>query len=258
MAEFSARRTSFSWDWPRFFPGGLYFLVPYPLTLFLLFVLLAWRALVADRFLTAGVFGGLAALSYPSGLVLVGVFGLYLLFVGWSWPRPKLARSIALTCGLTALGLAVFLVFLQIKVGHWDAFFQVQAKYGYGLHDPLGVFLEKIVAMFRGEYRGREEFQGFQHLVVSGWILGLLIVATRDRARPPASVERLSLIYGFAFWLFPMVVGSGALLWRAQALLLPTVVVGRRFSTPVLALVFSTAVLLCGELTLQYFKNWLP
>ena len=83
-------------------------------------------------------------------------------------------------------------------------------------------------------------------------------MTTRDPKRPPSARELLTLIYGGAFWLFPMVVGSGALLWRAEALLLPTVALGRRLSVPTLAALLIVATLLDGELTLQYFKNWLP
>jgi hypothetical protein len=89
-------------------------------------------------------------------------------------------------------------------------------------------------------------------------MLSLLVVTTRDRERPPSSLELLCLIQGVTFWLFPLVLGSSVLLWRAQALLLPTVVLVKRFSRPTQAILLTVSVLLSGEEALQYLKNWLP
>jgi hypothetical protein len=54
------------------------------------------------------------------------------------------------------------------------------------------------------------------------------------------------------------VLGSSVLLWRSQALLMPTVVLAKRFSRSTQAIVLTVSVLLSGEEALQYLKNWLP
>ena len=112
--------------------------------------------------------------------------------------------------------------------------------------------------MFRGEYRAREEFQGFQSLLCAGLILALTVVTTHDKQRPPAPVETLALTHGLTFWLFPLVLGTSVLPWRTEALMMPAVVLFKRFSRPTQAILLCVFVLQSGELTLQYFKNWLP
>jgi len=241
-----------------FFPGQLYYLVPYPIPLYLLLILLVFKFLLAERYVWSGVCGALASICYSSAPALVLTLAIYLVIAHRTWPIGRQLRPLLLTCGLTAAGYLLFLVFLQLDVGHWDANLRVLGKYGVGLYDPLATFLEKTVAMFRGEYRGREEFQGFQHLFCAGLMLSFLVVTTRDRTWPPSSLETLCLIQGLTFWLFPLVLGSSVLLWRSQALLMPTVVLAKRFSRPTQAIVLTVSVLLSGEEALQYLKNWLP
>lgn len=241
-----------------FFPGALYFIVPYPTPLFLLLILLTFKFLLAERYALAGVCGAMGSLAYSSAPALVLTLGIYLLIAHRRWPIARQVRPLLLTCGLTALGYVLFLAFLQLDVGHWDANLKVQEKYGLGIYDPLATFLEKVVAMFRGEYRGREEFQGFQMIFCSGLMLSFLVLTTRDTKRPPSQLETLCLVQGLTFWLFPLVLGSFVLEWRAEALLLPTVVLAKRLSRPSQAVLVTLSILLFGELTLQYFKNWLP
>lgn len=241
-----------------FFPGSLYYLVPYPIPLYLLLILLTFKFLLAERYLWAGAIGALASLCYSSAPALVITLTVYLLIVHRGWPLRRQLPPLLLTCGLTAAGYLLFLVFLQLDVGHWDANLKVLGKYGVGLYDPLATFMEKTVAMFRGEYRGREEWQGLHHLLCSALMLTFLVTTTRDKTRPPTPLETLCLTQGVTFWVFPLALGSSVLLWRAQALLLPTIVLFKRLSRATQAILLVVCVLLAGEQALQYLKNWLP
>lgn len=233
-----------------FFPGQIFYQSAFPLSLFICAVLTSLWCLERGRFLLAGLAAAVAAYSYSTGFLLVPVLGLAILLHhrGPSWAETL--RRLALVAGVAALGFAAVLLTHHLALGKWSAFFMVQAKYGHGLHEPLGTLLTAM----KGLFGAPPSYPALQTALVAGLVL-VLVVSSPWRLERERARDHTLRIYGLAFWLFPLIMGSGVSLFRAEALLLPLVPVMARLRAPVLVVLLAVFLLLAGAMTLLFFAN---
>jgi len=240
-----------------FFPGFVFLHAAFPLSLELVFLLLATACLVRERYLPAGLAGAAAAFTYTSGALFAAVAA------GWLTIRllkgdlsfPAWVRGLLLASGLTAAGLALVFVIHWGATGHWDALFKIQSQYVEGVHNPLSTFLGKISRVVRWPYRMKTAIS-WQTLLVAVFSLWFLV---KNAVRPREISDRnaLLLLYLLVYWLSPLFAGPGLNIYRSEVLLLPAVALleGERVSVTAL---FAVGFLSVGyALSVVFFRGLL-
>lgn len=231
-------------------PGAVYQHAAFPISMLLFFQIRTLDALARERFAAAGLWGALAALTYPSGVLLAGVIATYGVFVRRALAPRRLGREVLLPGALTAAGFALVLMLHQFAVGDWQAFFKVQRKYGFSLRWPQDTFADRLAPLLEGG----SLFPALQTLLVAALMLGLLLALALCWRRL-AAAEALITLHALVYWLSPLVLGGGLSLHRADALLMPAAVLTRRLPAPVqwgLLLALALTALRVGA---RYFRG---
>lgn len=209
-----------------FFPGAVYQHAVFPISMLTLAALGSLALSTRDRPLASGLCGAAGAFSYSTGFLLAPVAALATLLSGPAPRALRIRRAAASSLPILAGGGAVLLVH-HLTVGAWDAFFRVQAKYGHGAHSPLDTLWRTLAPLRDGLPDRAREIPALQTLLVALASLAMLGASLR-RDRPAEPHLPWLRAYLAAFWLFPLVMGSGVALYRAEALLMPAALLARR------------------------------
>ncbi|MGI8968804.1 MAG: mannosyltransferase family protein [Chloroflexota bacterium] len=194
-----------SWEWGRevagravlyiaIFPTALFFFAGYTESLFLFFTVASFYHLRREDWLLAGVFGGLAAATRVTGILLVlPLLYEYLRSRNFS---PRRLDVGLLTILLVPAGLAAFMVYLQANVGDALAFTHSQVGWQKLFTGRLWAgTLESLRQIFVVQPRASFlQAHNVFNLVLGIFCLGCSILAAR----------RLPLAYGLylgVFWL---------------------------------------------------------
>jgi hypothetical protein len=228
-----------------FFPGHVYEHAVFPISMCAFFQVLSLRLYCDGRYAWAGVAGACAAFTYSSAIFLAGVFALHLLGTQWRQGVPRLALRGLASAGVLALGFAAFLLLLQLEVGHWNAYFLVQAKYKFGLNAPWSVFAKNIHHAFSAG-------PPTQTLFVGVLAIALLWAAVRQPHREVDSVLALFLL---CYWLVPLTLGGQLSIYRAEAVLLPAAPLAAKLPLPVLAALAASAIYLASKMAVLFFAS---
>lgn len=229
-ATFLERRTgtaaAAALAYAAFAPGQVYYYAVFPLSL-LTFATVAclWLA-YRDRFVYAGIAGGVAALSYPVGVLLAPVTAAWLLAQRGVPPTERLRRA-TVTAGLTIGGFCILLVDQRIETGRWDAFFLVQEKYA-----PFRISADPFETTWVILRAGAENLGDGLTVAVAAQtalvttVLVIVLVHALLRRRSRHRADTLLLMWALAAWALPL--SQSASVHRGQAALLPlAVLVGR-------------------------------
>jgi hypothetical protein len=203
------------------FPGSIYQQAVFPVSLFLFCAV----AFLASQRPEPAL---LAAMAYPTGFLLVPV----------ALVRRNFRAALAV-----CLGFFLVLVVLRAQTGHWDAYFLAQQKYGFHFA-PLDTLLSRLKPLVNARYRTFASFAaGAQTLLV---LAMMALCVPRFRTQPQIAA------YCVAFWVFPLCVGGHLSLYRAEALLVPLVVLlPQRARLPLLAV----AAPLSFAMALAFFRG---
>ena len=202
-----------------FFPGAIYYQALFPISTFLCFGLGFLLACIRGRWWIAAACGAGALFTYPTGFLLGGVYALWLLI---SMPEAQRDWHRLLPIAGPLVGFAAVFWIMAAQTGVWDAFIKTQAGFGYGLSDPLGTLSSRLapLTMPRTAKTAALATAG-QTLLVLVLVIGASWVALRERSR----LEMVLLgLYTVVYWSFPLILGGQLSLYRAEALLLPMVV----------------------------------
>ena len=237
------------------FPGSIYDHALFPVSLATAASLLFLGLLARDRWAAAGAAGAVAAAAYQTGVLLAGVVPVWLL---WR-RRPGLLARLgqgAATAGLVAAGLLLVAGLQQAQLRHWDGFLLVEARYGTGLHNPAVTFAANATAPRRPGTASR--LAGLpaprdQFLLVTGILL--LGAAATVAAGRPTPLEVVVLADSLLFWLAPLVAGGHVAQYRAQALLLPSVLLLRRLPAPVPAILAAAAAVVAWRMAGLFYHD---
>jgi len=228
-----------------FFPGNVYLAAAFPVSLFLFGALLLLRGCASDRPAIAALGGAVAAVSHPTGVLLAGValvFGL--------WQRRRVALWGAAGA---AAGFLCVLAVLQVQAGGWDAYFRVQAHYGY----KAGFFADALLARLKPLVNPR--YRDLKRLVTALQTLLcalVVVVVAALRLRRRAAVHEASLfLYVGLFWIAPLALGGALSLYRAEALLLPSAALVADAPRPVQAALAAAAVALSVPMGVLFFRG---
>jgi hypothetical protein len=246
------------------FPGVVYQHAIFPIAPFTFFVMLSLFFASKERWIFAGLAGAVAAFTYSTGFVLALVYGLWTLGhaalaitqseQGWKAALRAQWRSFAFrfaaTCLLTAVGFGLMMLVFQHDVGAWNAPFKVQQKYGV-MSNPLVVYIDKIRPAFSSP--GEGAVVGFQTLVISLMAIGFAASAERKRWWTDPR-DSLLLLYYLGLWATPLTVAFIAA-HRAEAYLLPAVLLTRRFPIVIQVTLLILAVLFVQPVAHLYLKG---
>ncbi|MGZ6058337.1 MAG: hypothetical protein ACXWLP_02675 [Myxococcaceae bacterium] len=236
-----------------FFPGAIYTQSVFPISTVLVFMLGFLLAVREGRFGLAAFCGAAAALTYPTGCLLAPVYAVWLL-VSTREARGDWRRLLPLAGPV--LGLGAVLAVMGVQTGAWDAFFRNQVQgFGYGLSDPLTSLGARLVPLLVWKRAGAADLAAASQTLLVLFLVGWAgAEAIRSRADPTTALFGLMLA---AYWLFPLVIGGRLSLYRAEALLLPSVWLLRRTPTPALVLIIGGAMALAIPMARAFFQGTL-
>jgi hypothetical protein len=147
------------------------------------------------------------------------------------------------------------LVTFAVSTGHWDAWFLTQEHYETGGGNALSLYLDRFTPL-RNTLFERADAPAFQTAVVFVLVaLGVVCVAMRWKSRSLTDV--VCVTYAVAFWLGPLFVGGQLSLYRAEAFLVPVVVLYRQLPTLLLAALAASVTILAAAMDYLFFVYYL-
>jgi hypothetical protein len=153
---------------------------------------------------------------------------------------------------LVGCGFALVLVVDYWTMGIWNAFFRIQATYGFHLHLPWITFLERVSGAVHGDLVAQQTFFVSFLVVLALCAVAYPLLLTRQQAR----LNQLLGIYAFVFWIFPFAIGHpGHSYYRGEVLLLPCVVLLRRLPWPVFVPLLLVALAQAPAIAELFFSN---
>ena len=258
--------------WPAlllaaFFPGNVYMAAVFPAPVVSLAVLGCIALCLSGRFTAAALAALIAAACYPTGVLLAPVVAVWALLHRRHRALPVLLGSL--------IGYAAVLAFLQQQTGRWDAYFLVQRKYGYHFGLPFDALFARLKPLVNRRYRSPATFTtALQTLLSTTLVISALTStaftvfapepaaqagATSAGQSTPAARKRdertsLVLLCVGAFWLAPLVLGGNLSLYRAEALLLPVVLLVPSLPRPLQLTLLGTALALSAPMAALFFR----
>ena len=221
------------------FPGMLYSLAAFPVSLTILLLLIIIRS-IEDGWRSAGITAAiLLPWSYASAFLCIPALIIAAICSNGERKNQKHYRELAMS-GLVSYALTFF--FWHYSTGHWNAFFLVQEKYGYGLEWPIITWFDRVRSMTTTFDAG-----ALQTLAIP-LILVILIRSGLQRTEDSRLIIWLPMV--ILFWIFPLSLGGSLSLHRAESLLS----IGIFFFTPSKKWISGTLV--CAFFTLYLMLLW--
>jgi hypothetical protein len=222
-----------------FAPGQIYDYAIFPLSLLAFFTLAHLWFLHRGRWVAAGLAGGVAALSYPLGVLLVPVSAAWLL-IDRAVPWRERLRRVAIASGLTLGGIVVLAVDQKLETGRWNAYTLVQDKYGHHFQNAIAATRDSLRPLVHGSPFELAKAPAWQTALVTASLAIVVIWALRHR-HSLDRVDALILLWAIPTWALPLSQAAVSI-QRSQAALLPLAVSVRRLPRPVILLLVVVAV----------------
>jgi len=202
-----------------FAPGTYYFLLIFPMSMAMCFMLVSLWAQRQQDYVLAFLAGTVAGFTYPSGMWLAGGLASGLLFEHCRGRRPPLRAWLPVAGPV--LGFCLVLLEHLLVLGVWNAFFLNQEKYQLGINNPVAALSQRL-AFIWGLKPGWQA--GFQSLIAAVLVLAGAASAARAvwrRKEQPGDVA--VAVHGLTYWVLPLVIGGGLSVFRSESLLVPAV-----------------------------------
>lgn len=235
-----------------FFFGFIYYHAVFPISMLLFFSLLGFYFFIKERLWLSSACCSIAALTYPTGFLLSFVFAFSFLIGIIREARYKelLKCFIPLIGGGLGVGLA-FLIF-HLQVGEWSAFIQVQSKYDHGFHNPIEN-IKSLFSTFAYSSLSLNRFIELQSiLVIVGFLLLTLFFFVKKLYTN--QLYLISYLYLCLFLIFPWAVGGNLSMYRAESLLLPSVLLLKELKMSSTILLLFTFIGIGGVMSHLFFS----
>jgi hypothetical protein len=231
-------------------PGSVYDYAVFPISM-LFFLTVAWlRFLDRERWRAAGLVAAAAVLTYPSGVVLAVAAAAWIALT----IRRGTLRAIALAAAPTPLALLAVVVVQRAQTGRWTAFFDVQAQFDPGFHNPAGILWNATLVLLRArDPFSRYQATGWQLLVVTA-ILAVVVATVVARRRQATRLDLLLVIWAAGTWAFPLTQAHVSV-WRSHAALAPLAVLVSRLPRPLLAVSIAAAIAVGWPIARVFFEG---
>jgi hypothetical protein len=187
-----------------------------------------------------------AALTYPIGVMTLPL-------VGGAYALASRRRGVAALLAaapLAAFGLIV--VAQRWQTGRWTAFFDVQAHYGHGIHNPLGVTWNALLLVTGAAGFHYEPYPvgAWQSLLVAAVLVAVLANLAWHRSR----TQLLLAGWALAAWALPLTQANVSV-WRSEAALVPVAPLVARLPAPLAWAIVAVAAVLGIALAILYFRG---
>jgi hypothetical protein len=155
---------------------------------------------------------------------------------------------------MTAAALPTVVVVQRLQTGRWTAFLDVQRHYGYGVHDPFGVFGNLMLALFRSnEPFSHSNAAEWQTLVATLTVMAVVAHALRRVRRIPRT-DLLLVLWAIAAWVFPLTQASVSV-WRSHAALMPVATLVSGLPRMLAGLAIAAAIAVSIAMARLYFEG---
>jgi hypothetical protein len=160
-------------------PGIVYLFAAFPLSLFVALTAAFLALLRRNNWLLAAAAAFAAALTYPIGVMSLPLVGAV---YGLAAHRRGVA---ALLTAAPPAAFGLIVVVQRWQTGRWTAFFDVQAHYGHGIHNPLGVTWNALLLVTRAAGFHYEPYPigAWQSLFVAAVLVAVLASVAWHRSR---------------------------------------------------------------------------
>jgi hypothetical protein len=251
------------------YPGAIYYHVIYPMTLVVAATLAALGLASRGRWGWAGLAGAVAAAAYPIGIlagiaaVAVSAEASWRERAGW---RRLLGRS-AVVGGLSVAGTLLVFLIMQLTVGHWNAFFLSQEKYGGQRNNPVTAFVSLVsqvqtspaVVNFPASVGHKLDVAVRTEIWASLGLVLLCCVAAvvagvRRRFVP---LDAGLVVLAVVGYLLPLFAGTQIAQYRSHVLLLPALLLLRHLPGWLIALLVVPSAVLAYKFGVLFFENYL-
>jgi hypothetical protein len=242
------------------FPGQVYFAALFPISLVtfavLLCIWLATRTSFATRTtaVRTSVAGVVAGLAYPLALAATPA-----LLVAAVVTRSRKLRTTMLAAAAALIGgFALVLVYAQLSVGKWNAYFITEREeYGVHTHNPLVLLTSRYHQLLHPSSSTMRTIT--QQGALATLLVVVAIVTTVPvfaRARRSVDPTDLALLGTACIaWLIPYV-GAGALsIYRSEAFLIVLVPLLRRLPVWVIAIAAGAAAVIAYNMAPLFFSG---
>ena len=208
-----------------FAPGQIYYYAVFPLSMLTFATLACLWLLYRERYLSAGVAGAVAALSYPVGVLLAPISAVWLM-AQRSVPLGERLRRVAITSGPILAGIWILMSVQRIETGHWDGFFLIQERYEelHGSQNPFVASWDIVRGGVQNLGNGITVVVALQTAFVT-IVLALVFGFALRRRRSLDRVDFLLLLWAVVTWVALFQAFS---VQRGQAALLPLAVLVAR------------------------------
>jgi len=236
-----------------FAPGTYYFLVGFPMSMTVCFLLLTLWAFRQRRYAVAFGAGTVAGFTYPSGIWMAGVLAVSAAVD--QWRARTSGRSAWLTVFGPIVGFGLVLLLHHLTVGHWNAFLLTQEKYGHVLSNPFSILWQRSLYIWvwkPGWQIGLQSLLAAALAITAG---AVVVLAARRKSDDPGDVALAA--HGLVYWLMPLVMGGGVSPYRAESLIVPAVAALRRARWFVLLPLVGWAIAIWLVMASQFVQGWL-
>lgn len=197
-----------------FCPGNVYFHAVFPISLVAFCITLLFIFIQKEKFLSAGIAGFFAVLSYSTGFFLLAVMGVYGLSLIWE-KHAKWRQYFIKTLGISAAALLCLFAYDYLVTGHWDALFKIQGKYGHGIQSPFKMFGGHMKILFTKPF-ALLHWVEIQNLVMILYVITAAILSWRYISKPFRLFQTLFLL---VFWFLPYSISLQVSLYRNAAVI---------------------------------------
>jgi hypothetical protein len=223
-----------------FAPGMVYDWAIFPLSMLAFSTVAFLWLLIQGRWVAAGLAGAVAGLTYPVGALVALPAAAWLFVAPAGSDMRERGRRAAIVAGLSLSGPLLVVLVQWISLGHWNAYFLVQEKYGHDLHNPLKPILDGFDTLADGSLFQIAHAPAAQTVLVAAVLLCVLVDLGRRRRTAPRA-DWLIAAWAVVTWLLPHAQANLSV-YRSQAALLPLALLVRRLPPVLLVAVVVVAV----------------
>jgi hypothetical protein len=231
-------------------PGLVYRYAVYPLSMFVFLTVAYLALLVRERWVSAGLVGAVAVITYPIGVTLPAVAAAWIILTY----RHGRARAVALTVSPALVAVALLILVQRIQTGRWTAFLDVQRHYGAGIHDPIGITWNSILVVYRADHPLSHYQAGELQTVIVAVIVATVLAYFVAKWRRTSRVDHLLVLWAALTWAFPATQANVSL-WRHNAALAPLAALVARLPRPLQASALLAAAAIAVPVAWLYFQN---
>lgn len=194
-----------------FAPGSIYYFAIFPMSLLALLIALCFYQIKRKQYIAAGAFAGLAVLTYSIGFILIAsLLGFILFEILILKNKSKLLYFTALIPSLTFGGI---LIHDHFALGHWNAMFLIQYKYGYSIQSPF-LMLKETIKLFREKIHDQESWKYLQNIILFFYFILFALWQAILSLKNKNSFNALAAFSGLFFWFVPFSLGTNVGLYR--------------------------------------------